>query len=151
MGGLLVQGKRNLEYVAHFVQNFVSDWLLQWSYAFSIVPLTANTPTLPTPANATLNPFLPNQVPARLSPQLPKRSLGDDGPQFRWSTEGHRDTKRRKRGRIFLTPCLHNSPERIDNGWEGRNRGAQNTACQTCGSAEVHFVQYVNPHRLTIP
>lgn len=96
-------GKRSLEYAACFVRFCVSDWLVQWSYAFSIVPITPSTATLPTPANATSNPFLSNQVPGQLSPRLLKRSLEDDGPQFRWSTEGQRDTKRRKRGKAFPT------------------------------------------------
>ena len=99
-------GIRSLEYTSCFVQICVSDRLVQWSYAFSIVPITPNSATLPTPANVTPNPFLSNQVQGQVSPQLPKRPLEDDGPQFRWSTEGHRDTKRRKRGRVFPISVL---------------------------------------------
>ncbi|CAG8705726.1 9494_t:CDS:2, partial [Acaulospora colombiana] len=77
-------------------------WPAQWSYAFSIVPITPHTALPPLPANATYNPYIPHEASkshpiSQPSPPAQKRHLPeDDGPQFRWSNEGRDGAKRRR-------------------------------------------------------
>ncbi|KAG8839834.1 hypothetical protein FRB91_006781 [Serendipita sp. 411] len=75
----------------------------RWSYAFSIAPLTPNSPPLPMPTNLTFNPYFPHHAieqppPRASSPQGVKRPFMEDNTeQFRWAHTGQEGPKRRKK------------------------------------------------------
>ncbi|KAG8812364.1 hypothetical protein FRC17_002060 [Serendipita sp. 399] len=102
----------------------------RWSYAFSIAPLTPNSPSLSMPTNLTFNPYYPHHTieqpsPMKTSPQGVKRPLMEDGaPQFRWAHDGQ-DGPKPKRQKKEKT-----QPNGLPEGY----------VCRICQSTE-HFIK----------